>query len=345
MRTSLLALALGSAALLANGQTTTSTLGATTTSTSSAAATFTVTVGRGDHRFVPDVVQAPVGSYVKFNFYPANHSVVRAEYLTPCVPYELMGKGNIGFFSGFHPVDAILDDPPSWTIRINDSSPLFYYCSAPDACIKYQMVAVINPNATVSLKEHKDAAAKAQFALNPGEPFPAEGTLPASASTASKTDTATPSSSTQPTAAAASDSDHHKSFPAGAIAGVVVGVVLIIILAAALFFFIGRARSRRSLSESKGIPPQPPMSPAPQAPAEGIVGPNGTLYVPVKMADMHRMSLPPYAGHAPPQGQEYMPGMHSPRFDSPPPQGQAHGGFGYGPQGQQQQQQQHRFVY
>ena len=57
----------------------------------------------------------------------------------------MTGVGKIGFFSGFHPVDAFLDDPPKWSIRINDTSPIFFYCSGPIACIEKQMVGVINP--------------------------------------------------------------------------------------------------------------------------------------------------------------------------------------------------------
>jgi plastocyanin len=50
------------------------------TSTSSApAATWTVGVGRGDHKFEPDLVQASVGDIIQFDFFPPNHSVVRAE--------------------------------------------------------------------------------------------------------------------------------------------------------------------------------------------------------------------------------------------------------------------------
>ncbi len=45
-----------------------------------------------------------------FQFYPTNHSVVRAEYHSPCIPYELTGRDKVGFFSGYHPVDAILDN-------------------------------------------------------------------------------------------------------------------------------------------------------------------------------------------------------------------------------------------
>lgn len=47
---------------------------------------------------------------IEFQFFPPNHSVVRAEYLYPCIPYEMTGRGKVGFFSGFHPVDAILSE-------------------------------------------------------------------------------------------------------------------------------------------------------------------------------------------------------------------------------------------
>jgi plastocyanin len=105
----------------------------------SAAATWTITVGKAEHKFQPDTVQAEVGDLIVYDFFPPNHSVVRAEYGYPCVPYELTGKGKVGFFSDFHPVDAILDDPPSFSIRVNDSNPIFFYCSAPGSCIDWQM--------------------------------------------------------------------------------------------------------------------------------------------------------------------------------------------------------------
>ena len=48
------------------------------TTTRAAASTFTVEVGKGDHAFRPDVIQAKMGDSVQFNFNPLNHSVVRA---------------------------------------------------------------------------------------------------------------------------------------------------------------------------------------------------------------------------------------------------------------------------
>jgi hypothetical protein len=98
-------------------------------STSSAPAqTHTVQVGLADHKFKPDVTEAAIGDVysstptllnsntnsphqtIEFRFYPANHSVVRAEYGYPCIPYEMTGSNKTGFFSGFHVVDKVLDD-------------------------------------------------------------------------------------------------------------------------------------------------------------------------------------------------------------------------------------------
>lgn len=42
------------------------------------------------------------------------------------------------------------DQPPSYNITINDTKPLWFYCSAPGSCITYQMVMGINPYVTSS---------------------------------------------------------------------------------------------------------------------------------------------------------------------------------------------------
>lgn len=115
------------------------------------------------------MTQAEVGDYVEFEFYPKNHSVVRAPYKHPCIPFERLATDKVGFFSGFFPLDAILDDPPKWRIRINDTDPIFYYCSAPGSCITYAMIGVINPNATTSLEVQRNEAEKSTFMLQPGE--------------------------------------------------------------------------------------------------------------------------------------------------------------------------------
>ncbi|KAF1945008.1 hypothetical protein EJ02DRAFT_477950 [Clathrospora elynae] len=75
--------------------------------------------------------------------------VFSAEYGYLCIPIEMTGQGKMGFFSGFHTVNKVLDYPPTYFIVINDTDPMFFYCSAPGSCLTYGMM------------------------LNPGEPFPA----------------------------------------------------------------------------------------------------------------------------------------------------------------------------
>lgn len=51
---------------------------------------------------------------MEFEFYPTNHSVARAEYEHPCIPYEMTGRGKTGFWAGFHAQDVVLDDVSSF---------------------------------------------------------------------------------------------------------------------------------------------------------------------------------------------------------------------------------------
>ena len=46
--------------------------------------------------------------FAEFQFFPPNHSVGRAEYQQPCIPYEDTGLNKVGFWSGFYPLDKIL---------------------------------------------------------------------------------------------------------------------------------------------------------------------------------------------------------------------------------------------
>jgi plastocyanin len=254
-----------------------------TTSTSPTAKTWTINVGKGDHTFRPDTIQANIGDTIEFDFFPANHSVVRAEYQYPCIPYELTGKGKVGFFSGFHPVDAILDDPPTWSVTVNDSDPIFFYCSAPGSCLDYQMVGVINPNASVSLQTQKQAANDAKYMLQPGDSFPIEGgDITGSPSSITTTATAVPKPSTN-------------SLSAGAIAGIVVGAIVLLILAASLTYFIGRTKTVKK--QEKALASLPAMQQQYGAGAAGHLSPvspptapldpysNGTVYIPIKATD------------------------------------------------------------
>ena len=191
----------------------------------------------------------------EYQFYPTNHSVVRSEYGYPCIPYEDTGVDRIGFFSGFMPVDTILPDPPSYTIRVNDTEPIFYYCSAPGSCITYGMVGVINPNGTESVAVQTQLAKNSTFMLQPGEAWPSEEQNPFTTSSAAPSSTSAPTStsSTVPaasatTSAAVAASKSSSGLSGGGIAGVVIGAAAVALLAAALLFMCGRhSRKRNSM--------------------------------------------------------------------------------------------------
>lgn len=57
----------------------------------------------------PNSIRAEPGDIVMFQFYPTNHSVIKAAYGYPCIPYEDLGLDGGTFFSGFFPVAEITD--------------------------------------------------------------------------------------------------------------------------------------------------------------------------------------------------------------------------------------------
>ncbi|KAK3394161.1 hypothetical protein B0H63DRAFT_38222 [Podospora didyma] len=217
---------------------TTSAPSATTTtgSTSSTAApkTIAIAVGANGFSFEPKQVNASVGDTIRFNFYPGAHRVSRAEYKFPCIPYEYTGANKVGFWSGIIAPQVISNPPPSYDVKINDTNPVFYYCSAPESCTKEYMIGVINPSNDQTLDTQLRFAKNATFQLSPGDPFPSEGSIP----TLSPTGPGGSAATSQP-AAGASVSDHpHLS--AGAIAGIAVGAVVVLGLLAFLIFLCGR---------------------------------------------------------------------------------------------------------
>ncbi|KAF7924384.1 uncharacterized protein EAE98_007435 [Botrytis deweyae] len=212
---------------------------ASTTSSSisaskTAVTTHVVSVGADGLNYDPRELTADVGDIIEFRFYPLNHSVARAEYKQPCIPYEDTGAGKIGFWSGFEPTAIVSNNPPIFNLRINDTEPIFFYCSAPGAC-QEGMVGVINANATQTFDVQFAYAENATMEFSPNEYFPLE------------------------TAKAVASGSSHKSLPAGAIAGIVVGAVAVIALAGALFYMCGRHRTMKEVFHN-GPSSGPPAS-------------------------------------------------------------------------------------
>ncbi|KIP05985.1 hypothetical protein PHLGIDRAFT_107475 [Phlebiopsis gigantea 11061_1 CR5-6] len=115
----------------------------TSTATSSAvprpAATssdHTVVVG-GPNRvfFSPSNITAQIGDTVTFQFQQKNHTVTQSTFAQPCVSLtESSTSGQIGFDSSFMPVADNATNFPTYTIQINDTSPLWAFCRQTNHC-------------------------------------------------------------------------------------------------------------------------------------------------------------------------------------------------------------------
>ncbi|KAI9655699.1 MAG: hypothetical protein M1829_000611 [Trizodia sp. TS-e1964] len=101
----------------------------------------------GDLKFEPNDLKALTGDMVQFQFYPKNHSVVQSTFDQPCQPIQNNVPSSPGFFSGFMPVSADSQSMLTYTIMINNTNPIWFYCSQGRHC-QSGMAGVINAPAT-----------------------------------------------------------------------------------------------------------------------------------------------------------------------------------------------------
>ncbi|KAL8806706.1 MAG: hypothetical protein Q9223_004566 [Gallowayella weberi] len=126
---------------------------------------------KGSLTFEPNNLQVPKGHMVQFHFYPKNHSVVQSTFDQPCQPIKNNNASVNGLFSGFMPVKPNAAMMPSYTIMINDTKPIWYYCSQGKHC-QDGMVGVINPpaaNKSRTIESFTALAKKATENLSPGQ--------------------------------------------------------------------------------------------------------------------------------------------------------------------------------
>ncbi|KAI9829879.1 MAG: hypothetical protein M1838_005850 [Thelocarpon superellum] len=184
-----------------------------------------VSNAQGTLAFTPAQVQANPGDMVQYQFYPKNHSVVQSNFDNPCVPLSESTPGSQGFFSGFMPVSLGQSMMPTFTVRVPDTKPIWFYCSQATHC-ESGMVGVINPpanNQSRTLDAFKALAASAPQNISPNcsssavpaAPTSAPSTLATSASPAA----AEPSSTVPPPSTSTSASPQQvTSNPAARIA-------------------------------------------------------------------------------------------------------------------------------
>jgi plastocyanin len=174
-----------------------SALAATTTSSAMASiSTGQITVhvvkvgnANGTLAYSPNNIKANVGDMVQFQFAPNNHTVTQSTFAQPCQPIAMNMPGTTGFYSGFMPVSAATTTTPTYTIMINNTTPIWLYCSQGMHCQK-GMVAVINENPATNKTLAAFKALAAQATVNLPGGATSAGTTGSTGSTGSTSGTA-----------------------------------------------------------------------------------------------------------------------------------------------------------
>ncbi|ODA79138.1 hypothetical protein RJ55_04730 [Drechmeria coniospora] len=189
--------------------------------TGASAKTITVEVGKGSLTYSPDSITAAEGDIILFRF-DSTHDVVAGDFQKPCQP-----ASSGGFYSGTLPAGG----KSSFSITVNNTDPIFYYCSISNHC-QDGMVGVINQGQGLdTLDAYRSAAAKTTSSTAPNTAF--GGTEPSS--TKSSTTSSSKTASTTTSGAAAATSTQPAS--AERVAGTLVVVSSLALLMAALLAF------------------------------------------------------------------------------------------------------------
>ncbi|KAG8891901.1 hypothetical protein FRB99_003254 [Tulasnella sp. 403] len=103
--------------------------------------THNVVVGASGLTFTPNQVTAAVGDVVAFEFHPKNHTLTQSTFANPCT--AMAGGVN----SGYMPVAATATTFPVYSFKVNEVTPLWFYCAQTGHC-QGGMVFAINVNAS-----------------------------------------------------------------------------------------------------------------------------------------------------------------------------------------------------
>lgn len=95
-----------------------------------------IDVGQHGLKFSPDSVAAAEGDELEFHFYPMAHNVAQSTFDEPCIATEN------GIWSDFIPSQQG-EANRTFTVTVNDTKPLWLYCSQGQHC-QNGMAMVVN---------------------------------------------------------------------------------------------------------------------------------------------------------------------------------------------------------
>ncbi|KAJ3494493.1 hypothetical protein NLG97_g4044 [Lecanicillium saksenae] len=98
-------------------------------------------------KFWPEKIKAETGSMIQFQFLAGNHTVTQSDFDHPCKPIRDVNPSVEGIFSSYMPVAASSSQKeiPVFTIMVNDTKPMWFFCSQGPHCEK-GMSMVVNEN-------------------------------------------------------------------------------------------------------------------------------------------------------------------------------------------------------
>ncbi|KAJ7893864.1 hypothetical protein B0H14DRAFT_2246560, partial [Mycena olivaceomarginata] len=74
-------------------------------------------------------ISAAIGDTITIEFHPKNHTVTQSSFLDPCKALaETSTTGQVGFMSGFQPVETNATEFPAFAVTINDTASIWGYC-------------------------------------------------------------------------------------------------------------------------------------------------------------------------------------------------------------------------
>jgi len=134
---------------------------ASSTSSSSTSQDHRIIVGGTTLTFEPSNITAQAGDTITFEFHQKNHTITQSSFADPCqMLASTSTSGQVGFDSGFMPVSANATTFPTYTVQVNDSSPIWAYCRQVEHCGEGMVFAANANESSANTFEAFEAKAK-----------------------------------------------------------------------------------------------------------------------------------------------------------------------------------------